>query len=107
MIGSVLNSLMGYSTPFFIIGIFFLISVIPIVLLLPNDKELKAFTKKKKLPIGKAFTSVKACVTILNIMTVTCGYIYFNPFFVNHMGSFGLSKNVAAFIMTIPSFFCI
>lgn len=107
MIGSVLNSLMGYSAPFFIIGIFFLVSIIPIMLLLPNDKELKAFIKKKKLPIGKAFTSVKACVTILNIMTVTCGYIYFNPFFVNHMGAFGISKNVAAFIMTIPSFFYI
>lgn len=58
------------------------------------------------MPIGKAFTSVKVVVTVMNIMTITCGYLYFNPFFVNHMASFGISSNVAAFIMTIPSCFC-
>lgn len=43
---------------------------------------------------------------MINITTITCGYIYYNPFFVNHMASFGVNKNWAALIMTIPSFFC-
>jgi predicted MFS family arabinose efflux permease len=41
MIGSVLNSLFGYSIPFFIIGGFFIVAVIPIVYLLPSDTEVK------------------------------------------------------------------
>lgn len=40
-------------------------------------------------------------------MTITCGYLFFNPFFVNHMLSFGIGTNLAAFIMTIPSIFYI
>jgi MFS family permease len=40
MIGSVLNSVFGYSIPFFIIAIFFLLSEIPIYTLMPSDSSI-------------------------------------------------------------------
>lgn len=43
----------------------------------------------------------------MNVMSVTCGYIYFNPFFVNHMEAFGISANVSAIILTVPAMFYI
>ncbi|CAK80851.1 unnamed protein product (macronuclear) [Paramecium tetraurelia] len=107
MIGSVLNYAFGYSIPFFVIAIFFLCAEVPTYTQLPPDSTMKSFEKKKKLPIGKAFTSIKVIVTIMNVMSITAGYTYFNPFFVNHMQSFGLSENVAAFILTIPAIFYI
>lgn len=42
---------------------------------------------------------------LLNITIVISGYVYFNPFFINHMASFGINQNLAAFIITIPSLF--
>lgn len=43
MIGSALNYMFGYSVPFFIIGVFFLLAIFPIMTLLPSDSSLKAF----------------------------------------------------------------
>lgn len=43
----------------------------------------------------------------MNVMTITCGYIFFNPFFVNHMAAFGISPNYAALILTVPAVFYI
>jgi predicted MFS family arabinose efflux permease len=85
MIGSVLNYAFGYSIPFFVIAIFFMCAEIPTYTQLPPDSTMKSFEKKKKLPIIKAFTSIKVVVTIANVMSITAGYTYFNPFFVNHM----------------------
>jgi hypothetical protein len=59
MIGSVLNGLFGFSVPFFLFGVFFILALIPIYFLLPPDSEVKGVEKKQKLPLGKAFTSLK------------------------------------------------
>lgn len=72
VIGSLLNLAFGYSIPFFVIAIFFVLAEIPIYLQMPPDSSLKSFEKKKRLPIGKAFTSIK--VNFLNIFIL--GYCH-------------------------------
>lgn len=72
---------------------------------MPPDNTLKSFEKKKKLPIGRAFKSIKVIVTILNVLSITCGFVYIGPIFVNHMAAFGYSENIAAIVLTIPALF--
>lgn len=98
-----LNYAFGYSVPFFVVAAIFLAAEIPTYYQMPPDSTLKSFEQKKRLPIGKALKSMKVGVSIMNVMSVTCGYIYINPFFVNHMASFGYSANIAAVILTLPA----
>jgi predicted MFS family arabinose efflux permease len=59
IIGSLLNSAFGYSIPFFIIAILFLIAVIFIQMQMPSDSQAIKYEEKRILPIFKAFQSGK------------------------------------------------
>jgi len=57
IVGAGLNTLFGYSMPFYGISLFFILTIIPSIKNIPQDSTLGEIATKKSLSLGIAFKS--------------------------------------------------
>lgn len=57
-IGAGLNICLGYGVPFYLLALYFLLSIIPTVMLIPQDSQLVEKKRKQALSLCTSFKSI-------------------------------------------------